>query len=838
LANSFKTIFMGAAGKDGLPSDDQFNRTSFLSHFDGANNGVNNAFDDGSTNNHTVTANGNVTQGSFGPFARPDGEWGVDFSGTAGDYINYASSADWSPGAGDFTVEFWINPRAWDQAYMPVFVVDYSGSPGSGLFIGMGSGSGTKKFVVNGYADADLLAYATLPALNTWTHILVSRSGTSLKLFYDGVAVATVTSSYNFGQSDLTIGSYGTYSRYLNATISNLHYVKGTATQTSDFTPPTGPSTAVANTKLLACQSNRFVDNSVSPHASTIVGNVAVSAFGPFLTDAVYDPAVNGASVARTNLFLQSNGFDTSPWNATRSSVTAAAGTSPSGLSDAWRWTNTSNNGLLFQPNSYVVGTHTVSAWVKSNGAGKDEFRLWAQSTKTSSDFTATSEWVRYSFTFTITSAGAGNGGLAYALGATDVDVLVYGLQLEAGSIASSYIPTAGYPVTRAGALQTFTGASAYFDGTGDYLSTPSQGTLAASANWCMESYVFFTGTSSGTYRVMSSNLSADPDAYFQMRIRLDKYNFYTDNVDSGLVGTAEYNQWTHMAMTKSGTTVRAFVNGIKLWEATDNGTTVIQNLIIGWGYGSEYFPGYISDARFVNGSSIYTANFTPPTAPLTAITNTSLLLNMADGQAIDRAQQNNLTLYNNAKLSTAQAKFGDTSLLLAGSTGNGSVGGGSIQLEKRGSLSGPFTIETWAWADDTTNAFMWCQGQYKIELGINGNTLRMYKTSSITGDGYINFFTGGEFSVNTWHHVALVRDTSNVIKCYLNGTASGTTLTDATAFPASDGVFSIGSEYHSTSPNRWHGWDGYLDEFRISAFARYTSNFTVQAEQFPDKGE
>ena len=75
LRSSFGKVFMGAAGSGG-PSDDEFNRVSFLSHFDGANNGVNNAFDDGSANNHTITAAGNVTQGSFGPFGT---NWGIDF---------------------------------------------------------------------------------------------------------------------------------------------------------------------------------------------------------------------------------------------------------------------------------------------------------------------------------------------------------------------------------------------------------------------------------------------------------------------------------------------------------------------------------------------------------------------------------------------------------------------------------------------------------------------------------------------------------------------------------------------------------------------------------------
>ena len=90
----------------GGASDDQFNRVSFLSHFDGANNGVNNAFDDSSTNNYTVTAAGDVTQGSFGPFARPDGEWGISYNDG---YMRFPDSADWTLGD-TFTLEAFIFP--------------------------------------------------------------------------------------------------------------------------------------------------------------------------------------------------------------------------------------------------------------------------------------------------------------------------------------------------------------------------------------------------------------------------------------------------------------------------------------------------------------------------------------------------------------------------------------------------------------------------------------------------------------------------------------------------------------------------------------------------------
>ena len=163
--------------------------------------------------------------------------------------------------------------------------------------------------------------------------------------------------------------------------------------------------------------------------------------------------AVKGLLIeeARTNLYLNSNQF-VPPWNLIGSTVTASAGTSPSGLADAWRWVGT-GNAILYQGTSHVAGDYTVSAWVKSNGAGEDTFRLYGLNSLTSGDFTATSEWVRYSYTITSASAVNTFSGLAYGASQGNVDLLVYGLQMEAGSFPTSYIPTSGAVATRAADL-------------------------------------------------------------------------------------------------------------------------------------------------------------------------------------------------------------------------------------------------------------------------------------------------------------------------------------------------------------------------------------------------
>ena len=76
-------------------------------------------------------------------------------------------------------------------------------------------------------------------------------------------------------------------------------------------------------------------------------------------------------------------------------------------------------------------------------------------------------------------------------------------------------------------------------------------------------------------------------------------------------------NQWQHIAVTRSGTTCRAFVDGVQVGGRTSSADLTGSNLVVGGYYDTDFlFDGYIDDLRITKGVARYTANFTPPTAP------------------------------------------------------------------------------------------------------------------------------------------------------------------------------------------------------------------------------
>jgi hypothetical protein len=357
-----------------------------------------------------------------------------------------------------------------------------------------------------------------------------------------------------------------------------------------------------------------------------------------------------------------------------------------------------------------------------------------------------------------------------------------------------------------------------------------------SNADWTIECWVYVTSTT-GNQRIISQSDSNYEFAFYMASGALTAYSFQSAGTQNFAIsmGTLVVNQWYHIAATRSGSTIRAFVNGSQVGSATFSGT--IDTRTGGWKIGSSYtgtenFSGYITDSRIVKGTAVYTAAFTPPTAPLTAITNTSLLLNFTNAGIYDATSKNDLETVGNAQISNTTAKFGSTSMSFDGTDDRLTNNNANNPLISLG--TGDFTIEGWIYANTVAGE----RGFLQISDTVGG-----LKTSYTTGIHFalgaspyrLNFNVGGTdvssgstyIAINTWYHIAATRSSGSV-RLFINGTLVGgptTVTTDLT------GQYICVGGYYNTS----FLWNGYIQDLRITkGYARYTSNFTAPTAAFP----
>jgi hypothetical protein len=306
-------------------------------------------------------------------------------------------------------------------------------------------------------------------------------------------------------------------------------------------------------------------------------------------------------------------------------------------------------------------------------------------------------------------------------------------------------------------------------------------------------------------------------------------YNGGGNNIATS--GPVVTGMWSHLAWVKNSGTVYYYVNGVQVHNIAtgpgDNSYDTTLGVSQNVGVVSEFFDGYISDARFVKGTAVYTAAFTPPTSPLTAITNTQLLCNFKNAAIFDSAAKNDLETVGNAQIDTATKKFGTGSLEFDG-TGDWLLLPDNPDLQLG---TGNLTVEFWVYlatGDAGSNRGLVSKGTASTGWSVSLNTTQKvvfsYASSTITSSGAI--------TLDAWNHIAVVREGtgSNQTKIYIGGTNDGTG-TVSTDFNQTN-VMYVGANRAAGDPMK-----GFIDDVRITkGVARYTANFTPPTLPFPNK--
>ena len=267
--------------------DPFFTSVTVLVNTSGTNGAQNNTFIDSSTNNFTITRNGNTTQGSFSPFGE---NWSNFFPGSGDVSLRVPDSDAFWFDTQDFTLETWVFLSA--KQSFNIFQQS-NGSSGNVLKWAWWFNNSTNSLVLNGHNPATSpLTWATrawTPVVGKWYHLAVSKQSNSFRMFVDGAELGTantVTTALPQVTSELYISAFKdapvSAPRELAGYFSNMRIVKGTAVYTSNFTPSTVPLQPVAGTSLLTCRDPNIVDDSANQFTITQNGTVTVQKFGPF----------------------------------------------------------------------------------------------------------------------------------------------------------------------------------------------------------------------------------------------------------------------------------------------------------------------------------------------------------------------------------------------------------------------------------------------------------------------------------------------------------------------------------------------------------------------------
>ncbi len=844
-------------------------------------------FIDNSTNALTITVNGTPSVSPAQPFTLPSSveTYGSAYFDASGDYLT-TNTTSISLGTNNFTMECWVYPTtSGDQIVFDGRSGSNSNKPTLGVI------SLQLAYQTSG---ANRILAGSVPQ-NAWSHLAIVRNSNVIYAYINGVQVGTYSDSSDYGTvTRLRVGcdDDGGPSAFFGGYISNARLVTS-AVYTGAFTPSTTPLTAITNTQLLTTQYNGagnnsgFKDSSQNNFIIARNGNTAQGTFSPYGSN--WSNYFGGSSDFLTMPdnanYVISGDFTVEAWIY----PTSFAGTNGNIVLAQWPGATATNQSFQFYVNSTgkvglvygigatnaaVVGTSlscTLNTWnhVAVTRSGTT-VRYFVNGALDATSATVSGAFNNSTGVMSVGRINASDSG--YFSGYISNCRLVIGTALYTSAFTPSTTPltaisgtqvlvcqanrfsdassnNATITVNGSPSVQRFSpfvnsiayntnnvGGSAYFDGSGDSLKVAYGPQMnLTNQDFAVEFWAYIP-----TALTNKSFLCQD-QGYYQLNFFVDASNnltVYSYQASTALnfsvsFGAVPIGQWVHIALTRTGSTVAGFLNGVRQNTASFSGSIDAQTG--GWYVGSAYsntghMTGYLSDVRFTIGANPHGVGttLTVPTAPLTASSNTQFLGSMTNAGIIDNAMMNDLETVGNAQISTSVKKYGSGSIYFDGS-GDGLVANGvaSSGAYDKLTASGVInTVEFWLYLNAFTSPRAFLCGSWASSVGWTYDV-------NTSGDIFISTNGSGptvtlssKITTGTWQHLAFVNDGTN-IKIYLNGTNVGT---QAVTAPSSYiGPLTIGMRSDGSLP-----LNGYIDDLRITKnVARYTANFTPPTESF-----
>lgn len=171
-------------------------------------------------------------------------------------------------------------------------------------------------------------------------------------------------------------------------------------------------------------------------------------------------------------------------------------------------------------------------------------------------------------------------------------------------------------------AQSQFGGASGLFNGTTDYIYTPSNSNYAmGSSDWTVEGWKRSAALGSVNRCLFDNRGGGEGIAIYASASgagQNDRLILANNSVVIAGDGTTQFtaDTWQHWAVTREGNTIRGFIAGTLVWSVTDtraysNSTRCYFGAVHTGA--SQWFSGYLDEVRLTIGTARYTASFTPP---------------------------------------------------------------------------------------------------------------------------------------------------------------------------------------------------------------------------------